>query len=630
MPSHRCGDGKAHHYNDLLNPTSITAVSCGVGAAGDGEAATSRTASVLSYAILFSGVLTLGVAIYTVVVNYSNLPFLDGWTQIKIVANGGNPLSPAWLWQQHNEHRLVIPKLFLAADLEMFQARQIFLLTSIVVIQILHWGLLSWSMWVLGGWRGALWRTGAGLAGFCLFCPSQWQNLTWGFQVCFVLPQLLATASFVALLLYWMESQQKPDQQKPLKFLIVSVLAALGASYSLSSGNLLWPLLVVAALYLRLRIRAVLSFAITGAVSTALYLYRYVRPQDHGDPMTALRTPVTLLKYWALYFFSSWLHRNTGNWEIIALAGVGLVALLLIPALSYARTSRPFAIQLLLTMLFCAGTALITAAGRLNFGIEQARVSRYQTVALLFWCCLGLLWLEGSFASSRMRHAFLVAQVCLLLIFARGAATVRYPLIEAGERTFAQRVVTAALITGVYDPVTLSKTYGQIDMLPRAVAYMKANRLSIFSDTLSSELGKPLTSVFPLAAAGECVGFLKGGVATEEPSGPGIVLAGWAWDAKRHKPASTIVVTTDGTITGLGAVGAWLPEGRTLYPGISSRYVGFYAFVPPPRAGAAINIYAIVSDNPPAACYFDGWRQATANELGVHRMESPTAGIGGR
>jgi hypothetical protein len=337
-----------------------------------------------------------------------------------------------------------------------------------------------------------------------------------------------------------------------------------------------------------------------------------------------------LLKYWALYFFSSWLHRNTGNWEIIALAGVVLVALLLIPALSYARTSRPFAIQLLLTMLFCAGTALITAAGRSNFGIEQARVSRYQTVALLFWCCLGLLWLEGSFASSRMRHAFLVAQVCLLLIFARGAATVRYPLIEAGERTFAQRVVTAALITGVYDPVTLSKTYGQIDMLPRAVAYMKANRLSIFSDTLSSELGKPLTSVFPLAAAGECVGFLKGGVATEEPSGPGIVLAGWAWDAKRHKPASTIVVTTDGTITGLGAVGAWLPEGRTLYPGISSRYIGFYAFVPPPRAGAAVNLYAIVSDNPPAACYFDGWRQATANELGVHRMESPTAGIGGR
>ena len=192
------------HYNDVLNLTPTTTISHGVLAAKHGQAATSRTVSLLSYAILLSGFLTLGVALYTVIINYSSLPFLDGWIQVEVAANGDSPFSPAWLWQQHSEHRLVIPKLFLAADLLLFQARQVFLLASILAIQLLHWGLLSWSMWVLGGWRGALWRTGAGLAAFCLFCPSQWQNLIWGFQVCFVLPQLLATVSFAALLLYWM------------------------------------------------------------------------------------------------------------------------------------------------------------------------------------------------------------------------------------------------------------------------------------------------------------------------------------------------------------------------------------------------------------------------------------------
>ena len=574
-------------------------------------AATSRTASLLSYAILLGGFLTLAVALYTVVITYSSLPFWDGWIQVEVAANGGSPISPTWLWQQHNEHRLVIPKLFLAADLRLFQARQVFLLASIFVIQLLHWGLLGWSMWVLGGWRGALWRTGAGLAAFCLFCPSQWQNLIWGFQVCFVLPQLLATVSFVALLLYWMESQQQPDKRPPSKFLVVSVLAALGATYSLSSGNLLWPLLVVAALYLRLRIRAVLSFAITGTISTALYLYHYVRPQGHGDPIASLRSPLTLLKYFTLYLFSSWQHHDIGSWEVIALAGLAIVVTLQVRALSYVRTFRPFAIQLVFTLLFCASTALITATGRSNLGIEQARASRYQTVALLFWCCLGLLWLGATFyARPRMHYAFRVAQVCLLLIFARGAVLAGYPITEARQHAFTQNAVTAALMSGVHDPEALTRgAYPQMDLLLRTVPYMKANRLSAFSGALSSELGKPLASVFSMAAAGECVGSLKVVTPIDEPSGPGLRLVGWVWDMEHHQPPSTIVVTTNGTITGLGAAGGWLAEGRAAYPEISSSYLGFFAYVPKPHPGAVVNLYAILHGNPSSACYFDGWRQ---------------------
>ncbi len=188
----------------------------------DNQDLQNRAAALLSYLILASGIATIGVAAYMVVICYTRLPWSDGWTQIFVGARGENPFSLHWLWQQHNEHRLLIPKIFLALDLRFFAARQKLLLAVIFIVQLLEWWLLCWSMRYLGGWRRAQWRTGAGLAAFCLFCPSQWENLTWGFQTCFVLPGFCATLSFVALLLYWERSQRHVAGAEKVHRLIVA------------------------------------------------------------------------------------------------------------------------------------------------------------------------------------------------------------------------------------------------------------------------------------------------------------------------------------------------------------------------------------------------------------------------
>jgi hypothetical protein len=159
----------------------------------------SRATNILSYLVLAGGVATIAVMGYLVWVSRSKLPFWDTWEQIGFAANEGPSHTLEWLWRQYNQHRLVISKLFLLADLRWFHATQTFLLASIFVIQLLLLLLLGWSMRVLGEWRGALWRTGFGVAAFCLFCPSQWSNFVWGFQTCFVLPALFATLSFIGL-----------------------------------------------------------------------------------------------------------------------------------------------------------------------------------------------------------------------------------------------------------------------------------------------------------------------------------------------------------------------------------------------------------------------------------------------
>jgi hypothetical protein len=421
----------------------------------------------------------------------------------------------------------------------------------------------------------------------------------------------LATASFVALLLYWQQSQSRSDAQPSTKLLILSVLAALGASYSLASGNLLWPLLVAAALYLRLRMQAVLSLAIAGIISIALYVFHYATPERHADPLASLRAPLMLLKYCGVYLFNSWSHQNMRLWEVAALIALAIIVALLMRAMPNIRAFQPLAIQLVLTLLFCMGTALITATGRANFGVEQARASRYQTVALLFWCCFGLLLLGSAyFAPPRMRYAFLVAQVCLLLIVIRGALLVKGPLEEAREHAFQQNTVAAAVLTGVHDREIISKLGApETDAVLNAVSYLRANRLSAFSETPAAELGKPLSTLFPVAPAGSCVGFLKAGKPIEDQTGPRMRLAGWVWDTRHHEPASGIVVTSDGIVTGIGAAGGSLPEARDLYPEAGSSHIGFFAFLPKPRPESIVAVYAILGGNHPTACYFDGWRQ---------------------
>jgi hypothetical protein len=569
--------------------------------AGSPRMPLAHISSALSWVILLGGIITMGVTLHLVIVSYTSLPFWDGWTQIAVLANGENPLSFAWLWRQHNEHRMPIQKLFLAADLRWFHARQTFLLASVLVVQFLHWLLLSWSMRVLGGWRGTLWRTGAGLAAFCLFCPSQWENFITGFQICFVLPGLFVTLAPLSLLLYWGDWQPGPGRRHSWKLLLLSILAALGANYSLANGNLLWPLLVAAALLLRLPLAATLSVAATGLVSIALYLYNFVRPPLQANPLASPEKTASVLTYLAAYFGSSWVRYNVGLAELIGFAGVLIAAIAVARVPSYVRAHRRFAVQLVFTILFCVASALVTAAIRLHFGVMQAFASRYQAFALLFWCCLGLLLL-GSAASRAKPSTFFMAQACLLLIMLWGAHWARGPIFTGRARAFEQDVAASALLTGVNDRMQLAKAYPDPDYLLHLEPSLREYHLSIFSTSLASQLGKALDSMYP-TSVGDCTGALESVVPVEGTSGAARIT-GWAWDSKHRQIPLEVVATTDGVISGLAAVGERRPDIRTAKLWLKSSYVGFAGYVLNANASAPVKLYAILPSSPPVACYF--------------------------
>ena len=265
----------------------------------------SPVSAVLSYLILLGGLITVVVTGWVVVVSYSRLPFAESWLQIWVAANRINPVSLHWLWQQHLEHRFPIPKLFLAVDLWLFHASQQFLLASIFTVQLLHLGAIRLEHQGSGRLARSRWRTGFGLAAFCLFFPSQWETFVFSFEVNFVLSGLFASLSFIALLLYWIKSQPQSESSGPWRFLLLSILAALGATFSLANGSLVWVLLVAAALLLRLRLPAIMALVVSGTISILGYFHGYVRPPESDSPLLSMQHPQRVLEHLATYLGAS-------------------------------------------------------------------------------------------------------------------------------------------------------------------------------------------------------------------------------------------------------------------------------------------------------------------------------------
>ena len=566
-----------------------------------------RASSLLSYLIFLGGWVSVGIAVYMVVVCYTSLPWSDGWTQIFAAAHGENLFSLKWLWEQHNEHRLLIPKLFLALDFRLFHASQELLLSAIFLAQSLHLWLLSWSMRALGGWRGSAWRTGTGLAAFCLFSPTQWENLTWGFQTCFVLSGLFASLSLVGLLLYWKCAQQTP-QSHCWKFLAVSVLAALAGLLSLANGLLLLPLLFVVALLLQLGYAVASTYLITAFVSTALYFHNYIRPPQNSDPMASLRSPIKLVEYVAVYFGSSWGYGSSWthhNLQVALSAGFVGLALAIVFLLRLFRpkdTASLFSVQLILMLLFYIGTALLTALGRVASGSSQAFAPRYQTMALLFWWCLGCLLLTKSM-TGQSRFSFLAIQIGLLFVFLRGADLVRFPLRDAREHAFQQRAAAAALLARVNDREQIQRSFSYADYVLSVVPFMRDNHLSIFRERGQLELGAPLSSIAREIESDQCRGAVQTVSVVRNDSDQDLRITGWAWNLRRRKPVSHIVVVAGGNVVGLGASGDWRPTVRAANPGMNTSFIGFTAFAKNVTPITPIDIYALGSKEPEQACY---------------------------
>jgi hypothetical protein len=318
---------------------------------------------------------------------YSPVPFWDMWPgYLEFFTKISDGEWSAW-WAQHNEHRIVLARVFFWLDLSLLGGQGWFLvlvnyglLMLVCVLIFFVWKEVepdidkTWLGYFLMAW---------------LFFWTQNENLVWGFQSQFILAQLLPLASFYFLHL------SCHGQRLKSRFFALSIVTGIMSIGSMANGVLTLPLMLVFALIVRMEWRKTLWIGVVATICISLYFYEYKATEGHGSlGQTIFTNPLGLLHYVAIYVGGplSLGNKSNGLWTA-TVAGIFLVFTSMYFAWRVLSTNRQDSLQvaLLMFILFVGGTALGTGGGRLIFGVDQALASRYLTPSLMAWAAFFML-----------------------------------------------------------------------------------------------------------------------------------------------------------------------------------------------------------------------------------------------
>jgi hypothetical protein len=568
-----------------------------------------RLAEALAGLILLFGLLTAAFSAYATCKTYSPVVYWDQWSVVHQLALGGGHLTAAQLWKQHNEHRILWNRLACWADLEFFGGNNVSLLIEIYAVQATTALLLSWFFWRYSGLGMSQKVTAAGFFIFCLFHPIQMENFTLGFQIAFVSTPLAAAMAIAAMIIHTNRILPRTPRAWWSWWLTGSIAAAFVAETSLASGTLVWPILSILSFVLKLPRKTRGVIAMASLLAIGAFLVGFHSPGNHAKPLESLRQPMTLTRYILAYFAWSWDPIvPTGRWlnfaQWCALLAIGFVLAAAFVLIKFRETST-VEIFLLTYMIFLLGNAFLTALGRINFGLNQATSSRYQTIALIFWACLAclaLIWRSG------MPHGvtrFIEIQVVLLLLMA--GALPRYSTAFADADT-RRKDLAAAYAALVQDPsnVNVAAKLSPYPNLPEAYNYLLAYHLG--PDALSyrpvegsliplspSQVAQWKPKWYRVAPPEYCRGNLEW--VKTAPGGPDLITAGgWAWNQVLAKPADKVLLLLeDGHVAGSGDMLVLRPDIRSQISGIRDAQIGWIAGATLPRT-SAMRAYAFLAD----------------------------------
>ncbi|MFN7955000.1 MAG: hypothetical protein U0610_24955 [bacterium] len=334
------------------------------------------------WAVVLAGVIPL-VALVVAVWRYAvNVLYWDEWAVATVLPRYHlGRLRWIDLFVQHNESRMVVPRLLILAlanasggDVRSEMAATIALAC-----------VVSGGVWVLGrrtlpcgaGTRTAIWA----LANLLIFGLVQHENWLMGMQLVAELPVACLVGGLV---------MATSDRSVAARFVACMSLATV-STFSMAHGAICWVLLLPALWVDGARVttderaRRVRWTWIYVAVfvSTLLVYFRdYHKPAGHPGLDEVLRQPASALAY-ALSFLGHPL-MGIGMPRLGSAIAAGVVSLVVLVAivLRIARASDAparlhRAAPWLVVTAYALGSAAITTLGRLGFGLEQSLESRY-------------------------------------------------------------------------------------------------------------------------------------------------------------------------------------------------------------------------------------------------------------
>ena len=442
--------------------------------------------------------------IASVIAASCNLPYADEWDLWTSLLRHG--YSFRWFFELHNDHRIATTRLVFAASHLFFHGRIWVPQVTSLAVQALLVALL---------WKFARRLSPpdpadgilAGTIVCCLFSGQQSINFIWGFQVQFFLVYAMAGGALFAL----MRAAEAADQAARARWMIACLLPGAASSYSMANGVLIWPILVSAALCLRLRRAWTAATAACGIAVFAQYF--------SGWHTSVLDAPAPA---WRIFIFAlahagtpivplaKWLGAGDSARDVIATVAGGVVigaALWM-----WLRNRKGKGAPAAHFAVFAAAASFAIASGRAHLPLAEAFRSRYITPGYILW--VSVLLLAWPRWGARRKFA-------VVLLVAAGIAPFQLEkLREAGGYGASLQQASAALAAGVNDPDVWPYLLRPVTDSREAVEWLRQNHLAIFSEEWTEWVGRTV------GGAGECAGGISQPVPIHDSTRPGWRIAG--------------------------------------------------------------------------------------------------------
>jgi len=334
----------------------------------------------------------------------SNVPSWDGWDMVPTLT-GQQPITATWLWSQHNEHRVPLPRLLL---LGLHRITGINFLTP-----------MFFNVFALGGLAFAMIKVATRVRGWISYSDAffplallHWgaaANFLWGWQLQFISSTVL---SGIVLLIIVQTASQLTLGPAIVAGICILLLPLCGANgLVLVPGLALW-MMHCAVLCWRSRERharrdgiLMLALAFSALLLTGLYLVGYERVPNYPTYSRRLAIAKT-----AIEFLTAGLGPATSLFPTFASAGVLCLLLLSTAALVVVWIKKPEESQCALGLLLFLG-AMASLALSLGLGVRNGFEMRYVTLAVPVWCCVYFVW-----SVCHMPRINSLAQMFLLIV----------------------------------------------------------------------------------------------------------------------------------------------------------------------------------------------------------------------
>lgn len=519
----------------------------------------------LAVAVLFS-------TIFCVLVHHVSLPYWDEWDVIWEYISNQNSFHI--LWDQHNEHRIVFPKLFLLVDYLFFGYLGYFPIVLIFLLQATTIGALYIIVKEVHGQQPEVLFIWACMATALGFSAVQQENFTWAFQTAFVGAYTGGATAILFLYLYAKSHEEK------LHWYLLSIASALFATYSLAGGLVVWPILVVLAYLLRLNRRILILSFVVSVFVWGTYFVGYHLPHHHANPIESLKHIQSIWRYLCTWLGNPVGIRGERVSMIVGMLGLILISLTTVTNIRSLYVQRRYAEMALLAFIFfILMGGIITALGRVNFGAAQALASRYTTPTLFFWIALfpylvGILKLKAT----RINTACFAVYILILSLIAVVLVSNQFNFFRnIKNKATMFNAASLAIIMNVNDRQALGMLHPNINLVKSVSSYFQVHKLSMFAKSPQPILGKPLEAYFFKQNNKVCMGHVD----SLEPLAEGnFRISGWAWNDSGKTELKRIVITDkSGTVIGLGVTDTRRPDVSIVIPSIPSKWTGFSGYV---------------------------------------------------